>query len=62
MTRDRDRHDTTRPAQTATDEVLDEIEDAETDPLRDDKEAPHRGESADATSPNVDAQKDVEGD
>ncbi|MEU6394036.1 hypothetical protein [Streptomyces sp. NPDC046939] len=62
MTRDHEQHDTSRPAQTATEEVLDEIEDAETDPLREDKEAPHRGEGADATSPNVHAQEDVEGD
>lgn len=69
MTHDHDKtphddggHDASRPARTATDEVLDEIEDAETDPLRDDDEAAHRGEGADATSPDVHAQEDVRGE
>ncbi|MET9494846.1 hypothetical protein [Streptomyces sp. NPDC006552] len=63
MKHDRDpRHDDSRPAQTAAGEVLKEFEDAETDPLREEKEARRHGESADATSPNPDAQRDVEGE
>ncbi|MFJ8821038.1 hypothetical protein ACIREE_04580 [Streptomyces sp. NPDC102467] len=62
MTHHRDRqHDETRPAQTATEEVLDEFEDAETDPQHQEKKDRRRGESADAITPNPAAQEDAGG-
>ncbi|GAA2298941.1 hypothetical protein OKJ48_15210 [Streptomyces kunmingensis] len=63
MTHDRNRqHDDSRPAQTAADEVLEEFEDAETDPLHEERKDRHRGESGDAITPNAVAQQDAEGE
>jgi hypothetical protein len=64
MTDDRrtQRHDDSRPAQTATEEVLDEFEEAETDPRHKEKKDRQRGESADAITPNPAAQENAEGE
>ncbi|MEU7057152.1 hypothetical protein [Streptomyces sp. NPDC046197] len=52
------RHD--RP-KTAFEEVLREVEDAETD-VDDSRERSHRGEAGEAITPNVGAQEHSEGD
>ncbi|MFJ9038808.1 hypothetical protein ACIRF8_19715 [Streptomyces sp. NPDC102406] len=63
MTNDREqRHDESRPPRTATEEVLHEFEEAETDPRHRERKDRQRGEGADATSPNPAAQEDVQGE
>ncbi|MEV1021084.1 hypothetical protein [Streptomyces sp. NPDC050264] len=51
--------DESRPARTAAEEVLDEFEEAETDPRHEEKKDRRRGESGDAISPNPAAQEDA---
>ncbi|MFD4261150.1 hypothetical protein ACFWR9_26875 [Streptomyces sp. NPDC058534] len=48
--------------ESALDEVLREIEDAETRDPESEAERRHRGEAGDATSPNPAAQEDTEGE
>lgn len=60
MSQDGDR--THKKPETAIEEVLREIEDAETRDPESEKERRHRGEAGDATSPNTGAQEDAEGE
>ncbi len=48
--------------ETAIDEVLREVEEAETRGPEAERKRRHRGEAGDATSPNPGAQQDAEGD
>ncbi|GAA2260981.1 MULTISPECIES: hypothetical protein [Streptomyces] len=58
--RDEDRQG--KPAETALEEVLREVEDAEKRARDSAEERRHRGEAGDATTPNTRAQEESEGD
>lgn len=58
--RDEDQH--TTPPTTALEEVLREVEEAETRTRDSADERRHRGEAGDATTPNARAQEESQGD
>ncbi|MBW8792371.1 MAG: hypothetical protein JF597_01845 [Streptomyces sp.] len=63
MPRDDDpQHDRSRPARTAAEEVLEEFEEAETDPRHREETDRRRGESGDGITPDPDAQEDAKGE
>ncbi|MFD8232494.1 hypothetical protein ACFV20_11485 [Streptomyces sp. NPDC059696] len=57
---DEDRHG--KPAETALEEVLREVEDAENRTRDSAEERRHRGEAGEAVTPNTRAQEESEGD
>ncbi|MEV7083609.1 hypothetical protein AB0N88_34510 [Streptomyces sp. NPDC093516] len=62
MSHDQHRDPSGTQPETALEEALHEIEDAETRTQDSAEQRPHRGEAADATTPNAGAQEQVEGD
>ncbi|OXS31766.1 hypothetical protein [Streptomyces sp. XY006] len=62
MSHEHDRDHSGKQPETALEEVLREIEDAETRTEDSAAQRRHRGEAGDATSPNTGAQDQAEGD
>ncbi|GAA2562685.1 hypothetical protein GCM10010423_77020 [Streptomyces levis] len=62
MSHEPDRDHSGKQPETALEEVLREIEDAETRTEDSAAQRRHRGEAGDATSPNTGAQEQAEGD
>jgi hypothetical protein len=59
---DQDRNHSAEQPETALEEALREIEDAETRTQDSAEQRRHRGEAGDATTPNTGAQEQAEGD
>ncbi|CAL9361403.1 hypothetical protein SUDANB1_00669 [Streptomyces sp. enrichment culture] len=58
----RDQDQNGKPPETALEEVLREVEDAETRTRDSDEQRRHRGEAGEAVTPNARAQDESEGD